>query len=140
MLAKLLYDIRHLSDSNFVCHTYANFPLILCIVLDPGDRPPLLLISSTEYITGTHLNGSSVSSLKPLKTNGTRTLDFVYKEDSLCWLSSTNSTRQLWCATMTKLKGFSQPHQLLREKYLSSVCQIFHSVFLMCFLLSMYDG
>uniref|UniRef100_A0A8C8LYL0 EGF-like domain-containing protein n=1 Tax=Oncorhynchus tshawytscha TaxID=74940 RepID=A0A8C8LYL0_ONCTS len=76
---------------------------------DPGDRPPVLLIASTEHITVTHLNGSSIPNLKQLDTNQKiHTFDFYYKEESLCWISSTNSNGQLWCATMTKLKGFSR--------------------------------
>uniref|UniRef100_A0A4W5QCD1 EGF-like domain-containing protein n=1 Tax=Hucho hucho TaxID=62062 RepID=A0A4W5QCD1_9TELE len=89
---------------------------------DPGTRPPVLLIASTAHITVTHLNGSSIPNLKPLDTNQTiHTLDFYYKEESLCWISSTNSNRQLWCATMTKLKGFSQMRRVRIGENLENV-------------------
>ncbi|CAB1328019.1 unnamed protein product, partial [Coregonus sp. 'balchen'] len=89
---------------------------------DPGDRPPVLLIASTEHITVTHLNGSSLPNLKPLDTNQTiHTLDFYYKEESLCWISSTNSNGQLWCATMTKLKEFSQMRRVRIGENLENV-------------------
>eukprot|EP00063_Salmo_salar_P032241 XP_014007076.1 PREDICTED: low-density lipoprotein receptor-related protein 1B-like [Salmo salar] len=89
---------------------------------DPGDRPPVLLIASTEHITVTHLNGSSIPNLKPLDTNQTiHTLDFYYKEESLCWIAFTNSNRQLWCATMTKFKGFSQMRRVRIGENLENV-------------------
>uniref|UniRef100_A0A3P9A5H3 EGF-like domain-containing protein n=1 Tax=Esox lucius TaxID=8010 RepID=A0A3P9A5H3_ESOLU len=89
---------------------------------DPGDRPPVLLIASTNHITVMYLNGSSIPNLKPLDTNGTiHTLDFNYKEESLCWVSSTNSKGHLWCSTMTKLKGFSQMRRVKTEENLENV-------------------
>ncbi|XP_042180932.1 low-density lipoprotein receptor-related protein 1B-like [Oncorhynchus tshawytscha] len=89
---------------------------------DPGDRPPVLLIASTGHITVTHLNGSSIPNLKPLDTNQTiHTLDFCYKDESLCWISFTNSNGQLWCATMTKLKGFSQMRRVRIGENLENV-------------------
>lgn len=105
-----------------------NFSLSLDLS-DPGDRPPVLLIASTEHITVTHLNGSSIPNLKPLDTNQTiHTLDFYYKEESLCWIAFTNSNRQLWCATMTKFKGFSQMRRVrigenLESKFRSKWCR-----------------
>ncbi|KAL1021804.1 hypothetical protein UPYG_G00018280 [Umbra pygmaea] len=89
---------------------------------DPGDRPPVLLIASREHLTVLYLNGTSIPNLKPLDCNGTiRTLDFSYKDESLCWISSTNSKSNLWCATITKLKGFSQMRRLKTEENLENV-------------------
>ncbi|KAJ8003649.1 hypothetical protein DPEC_G00150520 [Dallia pectoralis] len=89
---------------------------------DPGDRPPVLLIASTDHITVMHLNGSSIPNLKPVDTNGTiHTVDFYYKDELLWWISFSNSKGHLWCSTMTKLKGFSQMRRVKTTESLDNV-------------------
>lgn len=79
---------------------------------DPGDKPPVLLTTNMNSISVVYLNGSSMPNLKSMETNGTQILDFIYREESLCWLSVAQDTGQLWCARMTKLKGFSEKHEI----------------------------
>lgn len=93
---------------------------------DPGDKPPVLLTANMNSISVVYLNGSSMPNLKSMETNGTQILDFIYREESLCWLSVAQDTGQLWCARMTKLKGFSEKHKIrigqnLQSKYAHQV-------------------
>ncbi|XP_026091548.1 low-density lipoprotein receptor-related protein 1B [Carassius auratus] len=88
---------------------------------DPGDKPPVLLTANMNSISVVYLNGSSMPNLKSMETNGTQILDFVYREESLCWLSLTQDTGQLWCARMTKLKGFSEKRQIRIGQNLQNV-------------------
>ncbi|XP_028834762.1 low-density lipoprotein receptor-related protein 1B-like isoform X3 [Denticeps clupeoides] len=89
--------------------------------LEPGDGPPLLLTANLDNITVTHLNGSLLPNLMSLNTNGTQALDFSHKDESFCWLSSTETDGQLWCATMTQLKGFSNQRQIHTGQNLHNV-------------------
>jgi len=79
---------------------------------DPGDKPPVLLTTNMNSISVVYLNGSSMPNLKSMETNGTQIVDFIYREESLCWLSVAQDTGQLWCARMTKLKVFSEIHEI----------------------------
>ncbi|TRY82421.1 hypothetical protein DNTS_016378 [Danionella cerebrum] len=79
---------------------------------DPGDKPPSLLTANINSISVLSLNGSFIPNLKSLETNGTQLLDFIYRDESLCWLSVGPDTGQLWCARITKLKGFSERRQI----------------------------
>uniref|UniRef100_A0A671SCE3 Low density lipoprotein receptor-related protein 1Ba n=1 Tax=Sinocyclocheilus anshuiensis TaxID=1608454 RepID=A0A671SCE3_9TELE len=88
---------------------------------DPGDKPPVLLTTNMNSISVVYLNGSSMPNLKSMETNGTQILDFIYREESLCWLSVAQDTGQLWCARMTKLKGFSEKHQIRIGQNLQNV-------------------
>lgn len=89
---------------------------------DPGDKPPVLITANMNSISLLYLNGSSMPNLKSMETNGTQILDFIYRDESLCWLSTAEHAGQLWCARVTKLKGFSEKHQIrigqnLQSKY-----------------------
>ncbi|XP_021325253.1 low-density lipoprotein receptor-related protein 1B isoform X1 [Danio rerio] len=88
---------------------------------DPGDKPPVLLTTNLNFISVLYLNGSTMPNLKSMETNGTQMLDFIYREESLCWLSVVQDTGQLWCARMTKLKGFSEKHQIRIGQNLQNV-------------------
>ncbi|KAL7831561.1 hypothetical protein SRHO_G00310640 [Serrasalmus rhombeus] len=79
---------------------------------DPGDRPPLLLTANLKSIWVTYLNGSSVPNLKPADTNGTQALDFLHRDETICWLQTSKTAGQLWCAKLTKLKGISEKRQI----------------------------
>ncbi|XP_030628050.1 low-density lipoprotein receptor-related protein 1B [Chanos chanos] len=79
---------------------------------EPGDKAPVLLIANLDSMTVTYLNGSSVPNLRSVDMSGIRTLDFSHGEETLCWLSSSESAGQLWCAKMTKLKGLSEPRHI----------------------------
>ncbi|KAL7834139.1 hypothetical protein AOLI_G00290990 [Acnodon oligacanthus] len=79
---------------------------------DPGDRPPLLLTANLKSIWVTYLNGSSVPNLKPMDTNGTQALDFIHRDETICWLQTSKTAGQLWCAKLTKLKGISEKRQI----------------------------
>ncbi|MCJ8732490.1 hypothetical protein PDJAM_G00211960 [Pangasius djambal] len=88
---------------------------------DPSESPAALMIASLDNIVITALNGSGVQILKFLDSNGTHSLDFNHNEDSVCWVTSSRSAGQLWCAKMRKPSGFS------KEREIKSV-QSFHSV------------
>ncbi|XP_046700598.1 low-density lipoprotein receptor-related protein 1B isoform X5 [Silurus meridionalis] len=88
---------------------------------DPGESPAALMIVSLDNIVITALNGSGVQILKFLDANGTHSLDFNHNEESVCWVTSSQSAGQLWCAKMRKPTGFS------KEREIKSV-QSFHSV------------
>ncbi|XP_016148446.1 low-density lipoprotein receptor-related protein 1B [Sinocyclocheilus grahami] len=88
---------------------------------DPGDKPPVLLTANMNYISVVYLNGSSMPNIKSMETNGTQILDFIYREESLCWLSLAQDTGQLWCARITKLKGFSEKRQIRIGQNLQNV-------------------
>ncbi|XP_058248902.1 low-density lipoprotein receptor-related protein 1B isoform X4 [Hemibagrus wyckioides] len=88
---------------------------------DPGESPAALMIASLDNIVITALNGSGVQILKFLDPNGTHSLDFNHNEESVCWITSSRSAGQLWCAKMRKPSGFS------KEREIKSA-QSFHSV------------
>nr|XP_055074200.1 low-density lipoprotein receptor-related protein 1B-like isoform X3 [Misgurnus anguillicaudatus] len=88
---------------------------------DPGDRPPVLITANMNSISIIYLNGSTMPNLKSMETNGTQILDFIYREESLCWLSTAEHTGQLWCARVSKLKGFSEKHQIRIGQNLQNV-------------------
>lgn len=108
--------VLYLFDFAFFC--FCLFPLFS----EAGDRPPVLVVANLDTITVTHLNGTMVPNMKSLDTNATQTLDFRHKDESLCWLSSSESEGHLLCASMTKLKGFSETRRIhvgqnLQSKY-----------------------
>ncbi|XP_041117281.1 low-density lipoprotein receptor-related protein 1B-like [Polyodon spathula] len=79
---------------------------------EPTDGPPVLFIVSSESIAVTYLNGTTVPTQNSLHISGTLTLDFNYDEESVCWVTAVESTSQLQCAKMTKLKGFSEEREI----------------------------
>ncbi|XP_035376859.1 low-density lipoprotein receptor-related protein 1B [Electrophorus electricus] len=88
---------------------------------DPGDRPPVLLMANPNSVLVTHLNGSSVPNTKALDTHGTETLDFLHRDETVCWISATKPAGQLWCAKMVKLKGISEKRQIRISQNLQNV-------------------
>ncbi|XP_033870304.3 low-density lipoprotein receptor-related protein 1B-like isoform X1 [Acipenser ruthenus] len=92
--------------------------------IEPTDRPPVLLIVSSESIAATYLNGTTVPTQNSLHSNGALTLDFNYDEESVCWVTAVESTSQLRCAKMTKLKGFSEEQEIRTAQNLHNVEQM----------------
>ncbi|MGH0155700.1 UNVERIFIED_CONTAM: hypothetical protein FKN15_029887 [Acipenser sinensis] len=92
--------------------------------IEPTDRPPVLLIVSSEGIAATYLNGTTVPTQNSLHSNGALTLDFNYDEESVCWVTAVESTSQLRCAKMTKLKGFSEEREIRTAQNLHNVEQM----------------
>ncbi|XP_049341186.1 low-density lipoprotein receptor-related protein 1B isoform X1 [Astyanax mexicanus] len=91
---------------------------------EPGENPAALLIGNLDNIVITALNGSSVQTLKLLDTNGTHALDFNHNEDSVCWVTSSESTGQLWCAKMRKPSSFSKEREIKTVQNLHNVEQM----------------
>uniref|UniRef100_A0A3B4E5T6 EGF-like domain-containing protein n=1 Tax=Pygocentrus nattereri TaxID=42514 RepID=A0A3B4E5T6_PYGNA len=91
---------------------------------EPGESPAALLIGSLDNIVITALNGSSVQTLKLLDSNGTHALDFYHNEDSACWVTSSESTGQLWCAKMRKPSSFSKEREIKTVQSLHNVEQM----------------
>ncbi|XP_061081754.1 low-density lipoprotein receptor-related protein 1B-like [Conger conger] len=89
--------------------------------IETGERPPVLIVGSLEHIAITNLNGSLLPSLQPLDSPGILTLDFSYKQESVCWVVSAG---QLWCAKIEKLRGYSEIHQIKTERNLQYVEQM----------------
>ncbi|XP_062845365.1 low-density lipoprotein receptor-related protein 1B-like [Trichomycterus rosablanca] len=75
---------------------------------DPGDRPPMLITASINSITVTHLNGSSASNLTLSHIDKVQTMDFIYRDEMICWIS----VGQLWCSKMNKHGGISETRQI----------------------------
>uniref|UniRef100_A0A8B9RNB7 Low density lipoprotein receptor-related protein 1Bb n=1 Tax=Astyanax mexicanus TaxID=7994 RepID=A0A8B9RNB7_ASTMX len=88
------------------------------------ENPAALLIGNLDNIVITALNGSSVQTLKLLDTNGTHALDFNHNEDSVCWVTSSESTGQLWCAKMRKPSSFSKEREIKTVQNLHNVEQM----------------
>ncbi|KAG9261064.1 low-density lipoprotein receptor-related protein 1B-like [Astyanax mexicanus] len=88
---------------------------------DPGDRPPMLLIANQNSLSVSYLNGSSVTNMKAVDVNGTQTLDFIHRDETLCWLQTSRSAGQLWCAKLTKQKGISEKRQIRIPQDLQNV-------------------
>uniref|UniRef100_A0A3B1JND8 LDL receptor related protein 1B n=1 Tax=Astyanax mexicanus TaxID=7994 RepID=A0A3B1JND8_ASTMX len=88
---------------------------------DPGDRPPMLLIANQNLLSVSYLNGSSVTNMKAVDVNGTQTLDFIHRDETLCWLQTSRSAGQLWCAKLTKQKGISEKRQIRIPQDLQNV-------------------
>ncbi|KAG9353472.1 hypothetical protein JZ751_018071 [Albula glossodonta] len=75
---------------------------------DPVERPPVLLIASSQNIQATSLSGTPVPSLMTTSTKQTTAMDFLYAEETVCWIhvGDTASSTQLKCARIPGLKGF----------------------------------
>lgn len=94
-------------DFMLTCHHFA-----LTFISDPSESPAALMIASLDNIVITALNGSSLQILKFLDSNGTHSLDFNHNEESVCWVTSSRSAGQLWCAKMRKPIGFSKEREI----------------------------
>uniref|UniRef100_A0A803YFS7 EGF-like domain-containing protein n=1 Tax=Meleagris gallopavo TaxID=9103 RepID=A0A803YFS7_MELGA len=87
---------------------------------EPADRPPLLLIANSETIEVLHLNGSKVSARTPVKGSSILTLDYSYREDTICWIESRDLASQLKCTKITKAGK-------LTDEWIINVVQYLHS-------------
>lgn len=85
--------------------SYPSFP-------EPGESPAALLIGGSDNIIITALNGSRLQTLKQLDSNGTHGLDFNHKEESVCWVTFSESSGQLRCARMKKASGFTKEQEV----------------------------
>eukprot|EP00066_Takifugu_rubripes_P020818 XP_011610084.1 PREDICTED: low-density lipoprotein receptor-related protein 1B [Takifugu rubripes] len=88
---------------------------------DPGDSRPVLLIGGSDRIVITNLNGTGLQPLRSLSVNGSLTLDFQHNQGSVCWVLSTKSSGQLYCAEMRNLRGFTKEHEIRTQQSLQYV-------------------
>ncbi len=79
---------------------------------ETSENPAALLIGGSDNIIITALNGSRLQTLKQLDSNGTHGLDFNHKEESVCWVTSSESSGQLRCARMRKASGFTKEQEV----------------------------
>ncbi|XP_035237468.1 low-density lipoprotein receptor-related protein 1-like isoform X1 [Anguilla anguilla] len=77
---------------------------------DPVDRPPVLLIANSQNIQATSLSGAAVHSLLSTSTKQTTAMDFLYAQETVCWLHMGDlaTSTQLKCAKIPNLKGFTE--------------------------------
>ncbi|KAM4794631.1 prolow-density lipoprotein receptor-related protein 1 [Rhinophrynus dorsalis] len=77
---------------------------------EPVDRPTILLIASTQNIVATYLNGMPVTTITPTSTKQTTAMDFIYAEETVCWIHMGDNPSQtmLNCAKIPNLKGFTE--------------------------------
>lgn len=92
----------------------------------PADRAPLLLIASSEKIEVLYLNGSQMSARSPVKGSAVVTLDYSYREDSLCWIESRDVSSQLKCSRISRAGTFP-------EEWTINIAQYLHSKYWQCF-------
>ncbi|RXN19841.1 low-density lipo receptor-related 1B-like protein [Labeo rohita] len=91
---------------------------------EPGENPAALLIGGSDNIIITALNGSRLQTLKQLDSNGTHGLDFNHKDESVCWVTSSESSGQLRCARMRKASGFTKEQEVKTVQNLHDVDQL----------------
>lgn len=98
---------------------------------EPGENPAALLIGGSDNIIITALNGSRLQTLKQLDSNGTHGLDFNHKEESVCWVTSSESSGQLRCARMRKASGFTKEQEVKTIQNLHGMVQsVFYTLLL----------
>ncbi|CAM2100537.1 unnamed protein product [Caretta caretta] len=96
---------------------------------EPSDRPPVLLIASSETIEVLYLNGSKVSTPNSVKGNGINTLDFIYNKDTICWIESRESSSQLKCTKISKAGR-------LTDEWIINIAQYLHRKFRVALMMS----
>ncbi|KAF3856478.1 hypothetical protein F7725_017201 [Dissostichus mawsoni] len=76
----------------------------------PVDRLPVLLIANSQNIQATSLSGTTVHSLLSTSTKQTTAMDFIYAEESVCWIhvGDAPSSTHLKCAKIPNLKSFTE--------------------------------
>lgn len=76
----------------------------------PVDRLPVLLIANSQNIQATSLSSTIVHSLLSTSTKQTTAMDFVYAEETVCWIhvGDTPSSTHLKCAKIPNLKSFAE--------------------------------
>lgn len=80
----------------------------------------MLLIASPETIEVFYINGSKMTTLSLANRNEIHTLDFIYSEETICWIESRESSNQLKCGQMTKSGR-------LTDERIINILQSFHS-------------
>nr|XP_061813958.1 low-density lipoprotein receptor-related protein 1-like [Nerophis lumbriciformis] len=76
----------------------------------PVDRLPVLLIANSQNIQATSLSGTTVHSLLSTSTKQTTAMDFLYAQETVCWIhvGESPSSTHLKCAKIPNLKGFTE--------------------------------
>ncbi|XP_077948257.1 low-density lipoprotein receptor-related protein 1 isoform X1 [Gasterosteus aculeatus] len=76
----------------------------------PVDRLPVLLIANSQNIQATSLSGTAVHSLLSTSTKQTTAMDFLYAEETVCWIhvGEAPSSTHLKCAKIPNLKSFTE--------------------------------
>ncbi|TMS19458.1 Low-density lipoprotein receptor-related protein 1 [Larimichthys crocea] len=76
----------------------------------PVDRLPVLLIANSQNIQATSLSGTTVHSLLSTSTKQTTAMDFLYAEETVCWIhvGDSPSSTHLKCAKIPNLKSFTE--------------------------------
>uniref|UniRef100_A0AAY4BR92 EGF-like domain-containing protein n=1 Tax=Denticeps clupeoides TaxID=299321 RepID=A0AAY4BR92_9TELE len=90
----------------------------------PGESPAVLLIGSSDNIMVTHINGSTLQTLRRLDTNGTLSLDLNANQESVCWVTSTESSGRLRCARLKKLSGLWGDREIKTAQSLQNIEQM----------------
>lgn len=77
---------------------------------EPVDRLPVLLIANSQNIQATSLSGTIVHSLLSTSTKQTTAMDFVYTEETVCWIhvGDAPAATHLKCAKIPNLKSFAE--------------------------------
>lgn len=101
--------------------------MFIPVIPDPGDSRPALLIGGSDRIAITHLNGTGLKPLRSLGVNGTLALDFQHKQESVCWVLSTESSGQLRCAETRNLRGFTREHEIRTQQSLQRTFSAVHA-------------
>lgn len=94
--------------------------IALCLILEPADRPPVLLIANSETIEVLDINGGKALNRSSINANGMHTLDFFYDENTVCWIESKKSSYQLKCHKITKTWTFTEDKTIHVSQYLHS--------------------
>lgn len=86
-----------------VSHVHNAFPV-------PVDRLPVLLIANSQNIQATSLSGTTVNSLLSTSTKQTTAMDFLYTQETVCWIhvGDSPSSTHLKCAKIPNLKSFTE--------------------------------
>uniref|UniRef100_A0A673BX90 Low density lipoprotein receptor-related protein 1Aa n=1 Tax=Sphaeramia orbicularis TaxID=375764 RepID=A0A673BX90_9TELE len=76
----------------------------------PVDRLPVLLIANSQNIQATSLSGTTVHSLLSTSTKQTTAMDFLYAQETVCWIHVGDSpaSTHLKCAKIPNLKSFTE--------------------------------
>uniref|UniRef100_A0A8C9TUU4 Low density lipoprotein receptor-related protein 1Ba n=1 Tax=Scleropages formosus TaxID=113540 RepID=A0A8C9TUU4_SCLFO len=91
---------------------------------ESGQAPAVLLIGGSEQISVTHLNGSLVLTLKSPDASKIRAVDFSYSEESICWVTATESAARLWCSKVPGLGRVSEEREIKMAENLQNVEQM----------------
>lgn len=88
-------------------HVLSRF--CVCVPV-PVDRLPVLLIANSQNIQATSLSGTTVHSLLSTSTKQTTAMDFIYAEETVCWIHVGDSpaSTHLKCALIPNLKSFTE--------------------------------